>query len=115
MLDRLREAGAGSSQNAQRFGRRQIGRTADLDREAARRARRTKCGPKDRAAKPRVHLLTSTICIVTNIENEFVPLLNDHVLLDVMFFYFNVPIITVFDAVRLSEISLIDSDTQVAA
>ena len=80
----------------------------EVHTEASLRAdRRTKCGPKDRAAKPRVHLLTSTICIVTNIENEFVPLLNDHALLDVMFFYFNVPVITVFDAVRLSEISLI--------
>ena len=61
------------------------------------------------------NLLTSIICIVINIKNGIVPLQNDHALLDIVFFYFNVPVITVFDAKRLSEISLIDSDTQVTA
>ena len=68
-----------------------------------------------RLIPPISNLLTSTICIVTNIENGIVPLQNDHALLDIVFFYFNVPVITVFDAKRLSEISLIDSDTQVTA
>ncbi len=52
---------------------------------------------------------------MTNIENGIVPLQNDHALLDIVFFYFNVPVITVFDATRLREISLIASDTQVTA